>query len=174
MLEVELSEFSLSSRFRVVFFYMIETQFIRFTYQVSGSIDELNLSILKEADKFQRRDELWLDTCFEFFIQESGSSYEEFNLSSSGDWQNYHFLNYRDTRSLSDGCVSELVTSFKPRSYEISGVFNVPFIITREKLRFNPVVVLKTSEQTLYYAKDHPQSKPDFHDQACWPLLEIS
>ena len=48
------------------------------------------------ADMPARRDRLWEETCFEFFLAVKNSPrYWEFNLSPAGHWNVYRFADYR-------------------------------------------------------------------------------
>src|SRR4028119_1867556 len=48
------------------------------------------------ADKPLRKNELWQETCFEFFLGiKNFERYWEFNLSPAGHWNIYHFDGYR-------------------------------------------------------------------------------
>lgn len=54
------------------------------------------LDIPATASHPGRKDSLWENTCFEFFLAPAGSlHYWEFNLSPSGDWNVYRFDAYR-------------------------------------------------------------------------------
>ena len=55
-----------------------------------------DLVIPAPADVPARRDALWEETCFEFFLALKDSPrYWEFNVSPAGDWNVYRFAAYR-------------------------------------------------------------------------------
>lgn len=63
-------------------------------YNLIGDLTEINIAA--PANPPSRKDELWQDTCFEFFVGIAGSPrYWEFNLSPAGDWNVYRFDGYR-------------------------------------------------------------------------------
>jgi hypothetical protein len=64
------------------------------SYALLGDLKEV--AIAETSDNPTRKNELWQDTCFEFFIGIKDSPrYWEFNLSPSGDWNIYGFDGYR-------------------------------------------------------------------------------
>jgi hypothetical protein len=53
--------------------------------------------IIPESEEPGRKDELWMTTCFEAFLQpESEARYREWNFAPSGDWAAYDFSGYRE------------------------------------------------------------------------------
>ena len=46
----------------------------------------------------KRKDQLWLDDCFEFFLKIGNSSYLEFNFSPIGNWNVFEFSDYRENK----------------------------------------------------------------------------
>ena len=48
--------------------------------------------------QLERKDQLWLKDCFEFFIKTGKSSYLEFNFSLDGKWNVFQFTNYRENK----------------------------------------------------------------------------
>jgi hypothetical protein len=63
-------------------------------YSLVGNLSEL--AIPAPALVPCRKDSLWEDTCFEFFLAAKHSPrYWEFNLSPSGHWNVYSFVAYR-------------------------------------------------------------------------------
>ena len=65
-------------------------------YIFKGDVNHL-LIPEKDMFSFERKDELWRDTCLEFFIKDSHSgNYLEFNFSPQGYWNSYKFTDYRE------------------------------------------------------------------------------
>ncbi|MCE5243213.1 MAG: DOMON-like domain-containing protein [Syntrophobacteraceae bacterium] len=63
-------------------------------YELGGRLD--GLALAPPAAVPGRRNGLWEETCFEFFLAEKESPvYREFNLSPSGNWNVYRFSDYR-------------------------------------------------------------------------------
>ncbi len=62
--------------------------------ELSGPLDLIKIPAT--ADPPVRKDRLWEQTCFEFFLKVNGSvPYFEFNCSPSGCWNVYRFDDYR-------------------------------------------------------------------------------
>ena len=67
-------------------------------YRFSADLTEITWPAA--ANKPQRKDKLWQQTCMELFIAEKNSErYFEFNFLPNGDWQCYEFLSYRSPSS---------------------------------------------------------------------------
>jgi len=64
-------------------------------YELRGRLEDILLP--EQAAAPSRRDQLWQQTCFEFFAAPAGSlQYWEVNISPSGDWNVYAFDAYRE------------------------------------------------------------------------------
>lgn len=64
------------------------------SFRLEGNLSDVVIPELAEAPT--RKDELWKETCFEFFIADTRNpGYLEFNLSPSGHWNVYSFDDYR-------------------------------------------------------------------------------
>jgi predicted GIY-YIG superfamily endonuclease len=119
----------------------------------------------------QRCDNLWQTTCFEIFIQPTGSDqYFEFNFSPSTQWAAYKFDGYRAgmvdlvvtppphiERGLEDGWVIEV-------DLDLSDIPN-----TERSLALSAVIEEKDGTKS-YWALKHPPGKPDFHHRDCFAL----
>lgn len=67
-------------------------------YQLSGATKVLNeITLLSESTSNKKRtQELWKNTCFEWFVKSKNSSkYWEFNASPTGEWNFYELDSYR-------------------------------------------------------------------------------
>ena len=63
-------------------------------YELWGKLSAIVIPDI--ADTPTRKNNLWKSTCFEFFLAVRDMlPYWEFNLSASGDWNVYHFQDYR-------------------------------------------------------------------------------
>jgi hypothetical protein len=125
----------------------------------------------------ERKDELWKATCFELFIQPIGHAhYWEMNVAPSGDWNVYFFSDYRL------GMQSETRVSPKKFSLEpIGGAgFHLSFSFAQNFLAIEDMniriglscVWLNNNLQVSYWAREHAQSKPDFHNTQFWQILK--
>lgn len=63
-------------------------------YKLLGDLKKVVIPPLSQTPR--RKDELWENTCFEFFVGiKDAPEYWEFNLSPAGHWNVYHFDDYR-------------------------------------------------------------------------------
>jgi len=114
-------------------------------------------------------DDLWKHTCFEVFIQPSGSrGYYEFNFSPSGEWSAYSFRDYRDGGPyVGDEPEPKITVERGAASVELSAVIrldHLPGIQPDVRLRVRLSTVIEDLDGSLsYWALKHPAGKPDFH-----------
>lgn len=134
-------------------------------YELLGPLDEL--MIPGPAAAPARRDGLWEETCFEFFLAaENSSRYREFNLSPARHWNIYRFADYRE------GMEEEAVyDSFPfrvergPDALSLAVEFDLSRIVPADRpLEIGVSTVMKfRSGETVYWALTHPGPGADFH-----------
>ena len=136
-------------------------------YRLEGGLDCIRWPGTSRAQS--RCHELWRQTCFELFFGVKGDpSYREVNLSPSGCWNVYHFTDYRtgmreDTslghpvfRVICDNAFWSLVCTINLKG----------FIDDHFDLEVGVCSVLQTTDGNLsYWAIDHPETVPDFHNR---------
>lgn len=110
---------------------------------------------------------LWKHTCFEAFIQPSGSrGYYEFNFSPTRQWAVYRFDSYREGMTPMDmSSPPEISVRKVPNHLEMGATFLLPIdpaAAHRTKLAL-AAVVEDDSGRLCYWAGGHPEGKPDFH-----------
>ena len=145
------------------------------TYALLGPLSEL--LIPPPAEMPSRKDALWEETCFEFFLAPGNSDrYWEFNLSPAGHWNVYSFKSYRQ------GMQEELAfTSLpfsvhrQPDTLRLSLKFDLAGIIREEQtLQIAVSAVLKTlNGKMTYWALTHPGPQADFHRRDAF-ILELN
>lgn len=119
------------------------------------------------ADKPARKNELWQETCFEFFLGiKNFEQYWEFNLSPAGHWNIYHFDAYRQ------GMQEEIAFTSLPFSIQNqSDALLLALKIDLAKLvqadqtlvvAISTVIKHRNNEVT-YWALTHPGPQADFH-----------
>ena len=134
-------------------------------YTLSGPLAEL--MIPAKADIHLRKNRLWEETCFEFFIAPVNSDhYWEFNLSTSGHWNVYHF------RSCREGMQEETAFSALPfsvllysGSLQLSLEVELDRIVPEDqalKINLSAVIKAKAGGMT-FWALTHPGPQADFH-----------
>ncbi|MEM9542373.1 MAG: DOMON-like domain-containing protein [Cyanobacteria bacterium P01_E01_bin.42] len=128
-----------------------------------------NLLIPPAYHKCRRTHELWKETCFEFFLRLPNSpQYWEFNLSPSGDWNVYHFDDYRkgmkeETRYTYPQL---LFASIKQEDALIlTGQIDLSAIVSPKQvveMAVSAVTKFKNGD-IIYWALTHPDKEADFH-----------
>ncbi len=132
-------------------------------YMLSGDLTEATVEP-PSATK-QRRDRLWEQTCFEFFLTQDTSPYWEFNLSPSGDWNVFALSGYRQ------GLKEETAFSKLPFTVQSSAddlrlkiSVDVSELVDISKLvRLGVSAVVITGGEESFWAIAHPTTKADFH-----------
>jgi hypothetical protein len=136
-------------------------------YLLSGNL--IDILIPQSVDFPKRKHELWEETCLEFFLGLKNSpQYWEFNLSPSGDWNIYHFDNYRQ------GMQEEIAFDFLPflvestsNSLRLSLELDLNEIVSKESsLEIGIATVIKSKDENIsYWALTHPDSQANFHQR---------
>jgi hypothetical protein len=115
-----------------------------------------------------RKDELWKQTCFEFFLAiESQPQYWEFNMSPSGDWNVYRMDAYRRVGFQEETSIERL--PFEAQKEENTFVLNAVVDLSslfplNDCLEVAITAVIQTLDGTqTYWALAHPAPQADFH-----------
>jgi len=119
------------------------------------------------ADIPARREKLWKETCFEFFLAVKNSPrYWEFNLSPAGDWNVYRFAGYRQ------GMQEEPAFASLPFSFETRPEFLVlaleldldRIVQAGQPLEVAISAVIKPGKgEATHWALTHGAQQADFH-----------
>jgi hypothetical protein len=135
------------------------------SYTLSGSLEEIVVPAL-EGNSL-RKNGLWEETCFEFFLGPLNSDhYWEFNLSTSGHWNVYRFTSCRE------GMQEETAFAALPftvllhlGSLQLSLEVELDKIIPADQaLKIGISAVIKTIKGgTTFWALTHPGPQADFH-----------
>jgi hypothetical protein len=112
---------------------------------------------------------LWKHTCFEAFVQPTGSSgYYELNFSPTREWAAYRFGAYRDGMAPLDLPSPPEISVRKTSEYlEVQASFVLPLSpavggTPHARLALSAVVE-EENGRLCYWSLRHPQGKPDFH-----------
>lgn len=128
-----------------------------------------HLQIPAPASHPQRRDKLWQESCFEFFIAEVGAkTYWEVNLSPSGHWNVFRFDCYRQGMQQEKNIASLPIRITKsPHMFTLEVVLDLDGLhLTGKALQAGiSAVLLSESNNLSFWALTHPCRKPDFHDR---------
>ena len=150
-------------------------------FEINGAIsrlgDRLNIEyvlsnsstiVVPKTNKISlRRYDLWEHTCFEFFLKlKDTDKYWEFNLSPSGNWNVFRFLNYR----------SNIVEEKAFDALPFTVVRDANYLMLKAEIELNKIVkadetlevavatVIEEKDGALgYWALTHPATEADFH-----------
>ncbi|MBI5589615.1 MAG: DOMON-like domain-containing protein [Deltaproteobacteria bacterium] len=134
-------------------------------YELLGHLSEIMIPL--PADLPARKNALWEETCFEFFMAAKDSSpYWEFNLSPAGHWNVFRFAAYRE------GMQEDM--AFEALSFDVqrhSSALSLSLEIDPERIiqpgqvleiGISAVITCKSGE-TSYWALAHLGQQADFH-----------
>jgi hypothetical protein len=136
-------------------------------YQLLGSLNELLIPV--QADAPARRNRLWEETCFEFFIGAGDTGpYWEFNLSPSGNWNVYRFKDYR--REMHEELSLTSLPFYVGKHTETLRLeleLDLDTIVPVEQaMKVAVSAVIKHMDgEVSYWALTHSGPQPDFHRQ---------
>lgn len=150
---------------------------IQFSMVVQGPVDQLEM--------FQRpavrTDELWKETCFEFFVApKNNPAYIEFNGSPFGAWAAYHFDSERNGMKAvecGEGTTPTLRFSRRDqKSFQVEWQWKLPdtglvgafFSSGNFDIQLSAVLKTQGNSDPEYFALTHRKSTPDFHDRLSW------
>jgi hypothetical protein len=135
------------------------------SYDLRGDLAEL--VIPAPAAMPVRRQGLWEETCFEFFLGVKDSPrYWEFNLSPAGHWNVYRFDGYRRGMAEEAGLTSiPLSIRRRPKLLQLDLALDVERIMAAgQPLEVGIAAVIKLSGGgPTYWALTHPGPEADFH-----------
>ena len=135
------------------------------SYLLTGPLAEL--MVPAPADVRLRKNRLWEESCFEFFLAPVTSDhYWEFNLSPSGHWNVYRFTScrqgMREETAFTTLPFSILLNS---DSLQLSLEVELDTVVSADQaLKIGISAVIKTiNGRMTFWALTHPGSQPDFH-----------
>ncbi|MGK5089368.1 DOMON-like domain-containing protein [Bdellovibrionota bacterium FG-2] len=136
------------------------------SFELCGNLNRLRITA--DSNSPSRLHELWKHTCFEAFFAPAGAlrgPYWELNLSPSGDWNFYHFADYR--KGMREALeLTSIKTSIKPQNEnQLTLKVELPAdFLAGADFTASLTSVLEHSDGTFsYWALHHPTPKPDFH-----------
>ncbi len=134
-------------------------------YSLFGSLADI--IIPARADVPSRKNSLWEETCFEFFIGTGNpGKYWEFNLSPCGHWNVYLFTSYRQGMQEEPAFTSlPFSVRFSPDVLRLSLKLELKKIIPSDQtIEIAVSAVIKDRRGKItYWALKHPGPHPDFH-----------
>ncbi|MCC5638553.1 DOMON-like domain-containing protein [Nostoc sp. CHAB 5844] len=143
------------------------------TYNLLG--DLTGILIASPSDTPTRKDELWEDTCFEFFVGIKDSErYWEFNLSPAGHWNVYRFDSYRQGMQAETAFTTlPFHVEYQPDILALNLDVDLAKIVASDQgidVGITTVVKQKNS-QVSYWALTHKGAEADFHLRDSFVIL---
>lgn len=140
---------------------------IQISYQLLGNINNVNLT--QPSANASRKDKLWESTCLELFIAKPGNTdYWEYNLSPSKDWAVFRFTDYRENKT-DDLTILDIDIETRIDNstlFELNSSLPLPDTLRGHSLCVGiSAVIQDNSGDVYYYALDHLNQQPDFHDR---------
>ncbi len=135
-------------------------------YSLTGKIDQILFP--NTNPKPERKDELWLATCFEFFLAlPDQPQYWEVNLSPSGDWNAFHMDAYRRIGFRQEEKIQnpQLEIANSIDCFKLHATIDLNQLFDPDtKIQAGVTSVIQNrQEHETYWALAHPQPQADFH-----------
>jgi hypothetical protein len=146
--------------------------FLLIQFTLLGAVDQVVFPAPSKTP--QRKDNLWGTTCLEFFIGiKNASSYWEFNLSPSGDWNIYRFEDYRQGMA-EESAYTEFpfTTETESDAFSLSLKLDLDEIIPVGRVLdvgISAVTQFKDDKIT-HWALTHSGTKADFHQRQSFKI----
>lgn len=141
---------------------------VRLVYTVSGNTARLRIPT---AAKPGPADGLWQHTCMEAFVAaDTEAAYTEFNFSPSGHWATYRFASerQRETSLVPDAPAPVMQLAITPTLLTLEvHLHRAALPLTTQHIELALCAVIEELDGRLsYWALEHPQTRPDFHNPA--------
>ncbi|WP_255003787.1 DOMON-like domain-containing protein [Cyanobium sp. HWJ4-Hawea] len=154
---------------------------LRIHYRLEGDLQKI--LIPDRVQKASRCDNLWQNTCFEWFGAVAGQApYWECNLSPSGDWNLYRLADYRQALEV-DQSAENLGFAVARQENILSLDLSCPLppaLGHAQTLELGICAVIKSRRSAKipqnsiidlsYWALAHPGEEADFHNRQGWTL----
>jgi hypothetical protein len=147
--------------------------YLALSYRLSGSLAEVIMA--PSVEHPQRQDNLWQETCFEWFLGiPHADRYWEFNLSPAGHWNVYHFDRYRDGMQ-PEAAVSGLPMQVQQQSdcvlVRVEADLTAIGLGEQELEVGITAVIRQRGDELSYWALTHPGPEADFHRRDSFVML---
>jgi hypothetical protein len=138
---------------------------LKIRYSLMGLLE--TIAIPPSVDEPSRKNGLWEETCFEFFLGIwDTSKYWEFNLSPAGHWNIYRFEDYRQgmQEEAAIGSLPFLVEK-KVDSLSLALKLNLDKLVPADRrLEVAISTVIEKKDGAIgYWSLTHPGTQADFH-----------
>lgn len=139
-------------------------------YEIVGDIDQLALPPQRRS---AHTDGLWQHTCFEAFVRAAGArNYVELNFSPSSEWAVYRFDDYRrGMTAVEPPHPPKIICRRREARLEADIDVHCSGFVPQTDLQLALAVVLEDQRGAIsYWALNHAQGNPDFHNDAGFVL----
>lgn len=126
--------------------------------------------ILPQPAAPERKDELWKTTCFELFLGQEGTAYQEFNFSPSSRWATYAFADYRAGGQDADMPMAPVIAIRHEGDAVLCEVCLPRAILAGALCAGVAAVIEEAGGHKSYWALAHGEGRPDFHKRSCFTL----
>lgn len=151
-----------------------EQDLLKVQFLVTGRTDEIVFP--EPVSHPGRKDKLWLETCFEFFLAiPDQPQYWEFNLSPSGEWNAFRMEAYRRIGFREEEQVRDVRLDIRrdPGRFRLDAVMDLSGMIVLDTLLqagVTSVIQTRDGHET-YWALAHPGLQADFHLRESFILM---
>ena len=113
----------------------------------------------------ERKDDLWKTTCFELFLGQAGTTYQEFNFSPSGQWVAYGFKDYRERDTgFTSPDAPKITMQALADGFQLEAELCPVLLPAGKSLQLGLSTVIEAADGSKsYWALAHCAAQPDFH-----------
>lgn len=126
--------------------------------------------VLPAAAAPERHDDLWKTSCFELFLGQAGTSYQEFNFSPSSRWATYGFADYREGGRNAEMPIAPVIAVMRAGDEAVCEVRLPRTILEGAVCAGLTAVIEEAGGHKSYWALAHGEGRPDFHKRSCFTL----
>ncbi len=148
----------------------LSSEYLTLTFDITGSVQSIQWP-KRKLDQ-ARQDNLWKNTCFEFFLKDKKTSiYWEFNFSPDQYFNCYQFDDYRENMQ-TERRIEQHHSKFEvtaDHTAHFSSTVNLKKLIAECSLSTIEIgiscVIQSRDDMISFFALNHCSKQPDFHNK---------
>lgn len=145
---------------------------LRLDYRLTGRLRDLRIP---SFTRLRAADRLWEHTCFELFLRRrAASGYRELNVAPSGAWAAYAFTGYREGMTSVAALAPLIEVRHEAEALHVRIALRLQALdpqFAQAALELAPAAVIENAAgQCSYWAAQHADAKPDFHQAAAFVI----